>query len=345
MTDVIRLTIDGTAVEARPGQTVLEAALDNGIYIPHICYHPDLKPVGVCRLCMVDIAGRPVISCKTPSAEGMAVKTDTPQVSQVRRTAVKLMLKNHHGDCVTCAKNTDCELQRIANFVGVTAEEMERMRGPDTCMVLDRSNPFFDRDFNKCVVCGICVRTCEDIMGVSAIDFVNRGYYTTIGTFGDAPIKESVCVSCGECVARCPVGALIPKHMQPSTREVATVCTYCGCGCGIRFGVRGGRIVSARGDRSNPSNRGNLCVKGRFGYEFVNSPDRLTTPMIKEKGEFREASWDEALDLVASKLKANTGDRTVVLSSAKCTNEDNYVIQKLTRAVIGTNNIDHCARL
>lgn len=334
-------------VSTEEGKTVLEAALDNGIYIPHLCYHTDLEPAGVCRLCMVDIKGRRglSISCKTAAEHGMEIMTDTPEVNSVRRTAAKLLINNHHGDCISCDKNTDCELQRIAAYVGITQGEIDRMRSPDRCLVIDRSNPFFDRDLNKCIVCGICVRTCEEIAGVNAIDFINRGYQTTVGTFGDSLLLDSPCVSCGECVERCPVGALVPKEQEQPSREVKTVCSYCGCGCGIYLGVRGNRIVRSRGDRKNPANRGNLCVKGRYGYEFVNSSERLTEPLVKKDGEFTEVSWDEALDLVAEKFKEHTGDSTAVLSSAKCTNEDNYVIQKFTRAVIGTNNIDHCARL
>jgi formate dehydrogenase major subunit len=346
VSDKITLTIDGLQITTTPGKSVLEAALDNGIYIPNLCYHPDLRPVGVCRLCVVEIEGRRTsVACKTPAEEGMVVQTETEPVRKLRKTAAKLLIANHHNDCNSCKKNTSCGLQRIADYVGITTEDLEQMRKPEESLEWDRSNPFFDRDLDKCIVCGICVRTCEEILGVNAINFVNRGFQTTIGTFGDRPLKESRCVSCGECVVRCPVGALVPKHMEKPAREVSTICTYCGCGCGMFLGVRGDRVVSARGDRDNPANKGNLCVKGRFGYDFVNSEERLKTPLIKKDGEFQKASWDDALDLVAKKLGEHKGDETVVLSSAKVTNEENYVVQKLTRAVVGTNNIDHCARL
>jgi formate dehydrogenase alpha subunit len=342
----ISLSIDGLQIAADPGMTVLQAALAGGIYIPHLCYHPDLEPVGVCRLCMVEIQGRGLaLSCRTPVEEGLLVRTESPQIDKVRRLAVELLVVNHHGDCLSCAKNNQCELQRIAAYVGIEPGRLERLRRPRGTLPLDTSNPFFDRDPNRCVLCGICVRTCADLQGVGAIDFQFRGYDTVIGTFGNRPIADSRCESCGECVVRCPVGALRAKGVKEPAREVKTVCPYCGVGCGIYLGVRGQQIVAARGDRQNPVNRGSLCVKGRFGHAFVNHPERLTTPLIRRDGKLTEASWDEALDRVAAELAKHKGDQFAALSSAKCTNEENYLIQKFTRVVMGTNGIDHCARL
>jgi formate dehydrogenase alpha subunit len=344
--DKITLTIDGLEITADKGTTILEAALDNGIYIPHLCYHPDLEPVGVCRLCMVEIEGRPLTtSCTTLVGEGMIVRTDTPEVSKIRRAAVELIIANHVGDCLQCAKNAECELQRVANYVGIDEEHLQRLRRTTRTLPIDTSNPFFDRDPNKCILCGICVRTCEQLQGVRAVDFLSRGYDTIIGTFEDEPLANSICESCGECMVRCPVGALTPKRAQQPSREVKTICTYCGCGCGMYLGVRGDRIVSVRGDDDNPVNNGSLCVKGRFGYDFINSPERLTSPLIKQNGYFVEATWDEALGLIASKLAEYKGEQFAAISSAKCTNEENYLIQKFARIVMGTNNIDHCARL
>ncbi len=347
MNKQIRLKIDGLEIQAEEGTTILQAAIQNNIYIPNLCYHQDLEAVGVCRLCMVEVDGSPrlTVACKTPIVEAMNIKTDSPSISNVRKTSLKLLLKNHHEDCSGCPKNSNCELQNVADYVGVTHEELNTMRAPETKVELDQSNPFFERDMNKCIACGICVRTCEEILGVSAIGFVNRGYDTVIGTFGNKPLKDSTCVACGECMVRCPVGALNPRTHEKPAREVNSICTYCGCGCGITFGVRGEKIVSAKGDRKNPASKGNLCVKGRFGYDFVNSKERLTKPLIKQDGKFVETDWNTALDFVAKGLSKVKGDITAVLSSAKCTNEDNYVIQKFTRAVVGTNNIDHCARL
>jgi len=340
------LTIDGIAIQVESGTTLLRAAEQSGIYIPHLCDHPDLDPVGVCRLCMVEVEGRGlVLACRTAVEDGMVVHTEGPEVESVRRTAAELLIINHHGDCLSCVQNEQCELQRIAAYVGIDDERLDRLRHPTEKVPVDVSNPFFDRDPNKCVLCGICVRTCEQLQEVSAIDFAFRGYDTTIGTFGNRPIAESRCESCGGCVVRCPVGALTPKDSQRPAREVKTVCPYCGVGCGLYLGVRGNRIVASRGDPDNPVNQGRLCVKGRFGYRFVNHPDRLKTPLIKRDGQFVEASWDEALDRVAEKFSQSKGDKFAALTSAKCTNEDNYVVQKFGRVVMGTNSIDHCARL
>jgi len=341
------LTIDGLSVKARKGDTILKAALDHNIYIPHLCYHPELTPFGGCRLCMVKIQGRGLtISCKAPVEEGMTVITEDPAINAIRRIAAELLIANHDARCLECAKNTRCKLQEIAAYIGISDERLGRLQPVVRTLPVDDSNPFFIRDFNRCVLCGICVRTCQEIQMLGAIDFTFRGVDTKIATLGDKPILHSTCVSCGECVVRCPVGALLPKKADTPTRQVNTICPYCGVGCGIKLGVRGNTIVGVQGDVDGPANRGRLCVKGRFGIaEFVHHPDRLTTPMIRKNGRLEEASWDEALDLVASRLRGYTPAEVGVIASAKCTNEENYVIQKFARAVLGTNNIDHCARL
>ena len=329
-------------------------AEENSIYIPHLCDHKDLQPVGHCRLCLVEVDGKRLsISCKTPIKEGMSVRTENPEIIKTRKITLELIIANHPRDCLTCVKDSECQLQEVSNYIGIDEDRLARLRPNIPDIPVDTSNPFFDRDLEKCILCGICVRTCEEIIGVSAIDFSLRGVHTTISTFGDAPILESNCVSCGECVANCPVGALIPKkemHVKPAY-EVLTTCPYCGCGCGIYIGVRGDEIVSTRGERDNPASLGNLCVKGRYGLGFVTHPDRLTTPLIKRDGKFQEATWDEALELVARKMLeikeqiTENEDYFGFIASAKCTNEDNYVMQKFARAAMGTNNVDHCARL
>ena len=234
-------------------------------------------------------------------------------------------------------------MQAIVDYLGIKELPFRRT---DRVIPVDSSNPFFDRDLNKCILCGKCVRVCDEILGVGAIDLIYRGYASKVATFGDKPIIDSNCVSCGECVAHCPVAALMPKKAERPTEEVASTCPYCGVGCGIYLGVRNGQLVGVRGRRDGTVNNGWLCVKGRFGIiEFVHHRERLKTPLIKKDGEFAEASWDEALELVASKLASYKPDEVAVISSAKCTNEENYIIQKFARVVLGTNNIDHCARL
>jgi len=360
----ITLTIDGKKVEAPKGVTVLEAALGADIYIPTLCYDPDLKPYGACRLCVVEIEGMRgiVSSCTTPAADKMIVHTETPKVSQARRVALELIMANHVGDCLTCAKNQQCELQKIASYLGIEQEHFDKLRKGTRVLPIDKSHPAFDRDPNKCILCAKCVRACQEITGVGAIDLAYRGYDAKVSTFGDKPIHDSICESCGECISRCPTGALLPKKYKQPTYYVKSICPYCGVGCSVNLGIRSNEIVDVQGDRGSPVNKGGLCVKGRFGFDFISHPSRLTKPLIRKEGKgkdiqvngnfrevFREASWDEALDLIAHRLiqiKEKYGaDSIGVLSSAKCTNEENYLLQKFTRAVIGTNNIDHCARL
>jgi predicted molibdopterin-dependent oxidoreductase YjgC len=341
----IQLTIDNRLVEVTQGMTVLEAAQAAGIYIPTLCADPDLEPYGACRLCVVEIEkmrGLPT-ACTTPATNGMVVHTETPAVYAVRRMAVELMIADHPAECLTCVKNQSCELQKIAAYLGIT-----ELHFPKTTRTysIDNSNPFFNIDRNKCILCAKCTRVCNEITCVGAIDLANRGDNVKVVTFGDTPLFDSICQSCGECIVHCPVGALAPlKSIQPA-REIATTCPYCGVGCQMFLGVKNDRIVSVRGNRDGASNGGKLCVKGRFGIpEFVHSPERLTTPLIRKNGKLEKASWDEALDLITSKITTYKPDEIGVISSSRTTNEDNYVTQKFARAVLGTNNVDNCARV
>jgi formate dehydrogenase alpha subunit len=346
MTKKITLTIDGQKVIAEEGMSVLDAALSNDIYVPHLCHHPDLIPVGACRMCGVSINGGPVVmSCTTSVQEGMDILTDNQEIHQSRKTTLELLIADHDMDCLACPAADDCELLKVSGYLGIKPEEAQRLRPLGRHLPVDTSNPFFRFDPNKCILCGICVRTCDEIVGLGAIGFINRGFSTVIGTFADKGFKDSICESCGECVARCPVGALAPYHSEVPAREIETTCVYCGVGCGIHLGVKGDQITSVRADSSRPSNQGSLCVKGRFGFGFINHPDRLTSPLVRKNGKLVEASWDEALELIADKFTRSKKEKFASLASAKCTNEDNYIFQKFTRAVMETNNVDHCARL
>jgi predicted molibdopterin-dependent oxidoreductase YjgC len=343
--DNIDIIIDGKPIKARRGSTVLETALEAGIYIPNLCHHPDLEPYGGCRMCLVEIQGMRGLptACTTKVAEGMAVKTYGTELDQVRRDTLQLLLANHPTDCLTCIKNQRCELQKVAAYMGVTERTLRRTSLPK---VVDESNPFFKLDRNYCILCGRCTRTCDEITCVNAIEMVSRGDDTRVSTFGDQPFMESICRSCGECVTRCPVGALIPKNDIIPASEVLTTCCYCAVGCSMYLGLRDGKIVSVRGNREGKANKGKLCVKGRFGIaEFVTHPDRLTSPLIKGENGQAPAAWDDALQLVADNFKKYAPDEIAVIASARTTNEDVYVAQKLARAVLGTNNLDNCARL
>lgn len=369
----ITLSINGREVKAKKGMTVLEAALEADIYIPTLCYHPDLEPYGGCRLCVVEIEnvrGLPT-ACTFPVNDGMVVHTDTETVNKVRRTTLELLLASHPSVCLMCNRRTEnncgspynvclrsvavtdrcvlcpanerCELQKVVDYLCLTELRLPPMPKD---LPVDSSNPFFELDHDRCILCARCVRACNEITGVGAIDFAYRGFPMKVATFGDRPLIESICKSCGECVAHCPTGALAPRRAYWPEREVKTTCPYCGVGCQMFLGVKDEEITIIRGDRDNSVNRGKLCVKGRFGIaEFVNHPERLRSPLIKKEGRFVEATWDEALDLIAGKMANYKSDEVAIVSSAKCTNEDNYVIQKFARVVLGTNNIDHCARL
>lgn len=339
------LNIDGRPVTTRAGATVLEAALEAGIYIPNLCYHPDLAPYGGCRLCIVEISGMKgyPTACTTEVSEGMEVHTYSDALKQARTDTLQLLLANHPADCLACAKNQRCELQKVVAYMGITERTL-----PRTAPVkeIDESNPFFKLDRNYCILCARCTRTCDEITCVNAIELIARGDQTHVGLFGDKPFMESICRSCGECVVRCPVGALAPKNDVIPTSEVLTTCCYCATGCSMYLGVRDGKIVSVRGNREGKANRGKLCVKGRFGIsEFVQHTDRLTSPLIRGENGLAAAGWDDVLSLVAEKFKSYGPDEVAVIASSRTTNEDVYVAQKLARAVLGSNNVDNCARL
>lgn len=351
----VNIIIDGRKLTAEAGQTVMEAATAAGIRIPALCHHPALKPIGACRICLVEIARQRSLqpACTFPVMEGMEVKTRTPQVEEARRFSLELLLSDHPLDCMTCESAGHCELQDLAYEYGL---DKPRFPGVRHAYEIDRSNPFYDRDYNKCIVCRRCVRACNEINGVEAIGMVQRGWNTKIGTAFDGPMQDSPCEFCGMCVEVCPTAALVPKLRQRQGRpwefkRVATTCSYCGVGCQFYLEVKDGRIVQATSKWDAPANHGWMCVKGRFGWDYVHHPDRLTQPLIRREkgGALEPATWDEAIGLVASRLqaiKAESGPEALgVLTSAKCTNEENYVAQKLARAVMGTNNVDHCARL
>jgi len=343
----VTITINGSRLSGRDGMTILNLAQENNIPIPTLCHHPLLTPTGACRICLVEDenSGQLIASCVTPITPGMAIKTDSPRVLEARRAFVELMLAEHPDSCLVCDKGNRCELRKLASELEVSQVRFKRLR---RFYPLDDTNPFIERDLTKCIMCGRCIRACHEIQGVTAIDYAYRGFDIKPATPQDRGLIDSACVSCGLCVSMCPVGALSDKstrYWSKETSKVQTICPYCGCGCSLYLSTRDQKIIGVSSCPENSVNGISLCVKGRYGFDFVHHQDRLKTPLIKRAGEFTPATWDEALDLVASKLSSYKADELAVISSAKCTNEENYIAQKFARAILSTNNVDHCARL
>ncbi len=350
----IKLNIDGQEVIVEEGITILEVAKRVGIKIPTLCNMPELGfTPGSCRVCVVEVEGLPTLTaaCAYPVREGLVIHTNSERVLKARKMILELLIASHPLDCMTCEKSGSCILEDLAYDLGIKESRFGRS---EKKLPLDDTNPFIVRDLNKCVLCGRCVEICNEIQQSRVIDFGYRGLETKIIAGNDRDLKYSECVFCGQCVAVCPVGALIDKAAQGKGRtwefkKVKTTCNYCGCGCNFDFNVKEGKVVKVTSNPDSVVNEINLCVKGRFAYDYIHRDDRLTTPLIKKNGKFEKASWEEALQLISNKFnqikKENGSDSLAVLSSAKCTNEENYLLMKFARAVLGTNNVDHCARL
>jgi formate dehydrogenase alpha subunit len=376
---MIKITINNQPIETTPQTSVLEAALAHGIDIPRLCYHPDLAPSGGCRLCVVEVEGRPTPtpSCGLKCADGMVIHTQTEQLETMRRDIIDLFISDHPLNCVICDKNGACDLQKYAYRYNLheTSYDFELSR-----TLYQDDNPFFVRDHQYCILCGKCVRVCDEIVGANAIDFADRGFASYISTPFDVPLAESACVFCGSCVQVCPTAALLPRNKIGRGREweldrTRTICGYCGVGCSLEYALKDGEILYAQSFPEAPVNGEFLCVKGRYGWDFVNKPDRLTEPLVRkdlayqlglttepwalpEKSvlqskpsadNYTPVSWEQALDITAAKLaniiQKHGSNAVAGLTSARCTNEENYLFQKFMRAGVGTNNVDHCARL
>ena len=373
------MLINGHEFTFFPGETILHVAQRNGIDIPTLCFMKRAAPTGACRICLVEVEGARglVASCAMPAAPKMVVRTETPRVMRARRMNLELLLSSGHHNCLVqdldmdswtdfqlkamsaqgheeiCPAYGDCRLQELAIKFQI---KQNRFEPSEVRHKIENVNPLIVRDLSRCVLCGRCVQACNEVQVNNAISYGYRGSGSKIVAKGDRALKDSDCVFCGECVEACPVGALVTledfktrAYVKGEKKATRTTCTYCGVGCQLYLQVRNDRVVEVTGVEEVGPNYGSLCVKGRFGYDFIHDPGRLQKPLIRENGKFREASWDEALSLVAGKLKSIKGehgaDAIGVLSSARITNEENYLAQKFTRAVIGTNNIDHCARL
>ncbi len=373
------ITLNENQLEFEPGETILDVATRNKIDIPTLCHLKHTSPTNTCRVCLVEVAGCDdlVESCVAKVESGMVIQSESPRVVDARKEIISAMLATGNHNCAIrdfdtedwtsfqldvlkadgkqdlCPVWGDCELQDLAYRYQVKTLGMP-ING---CKYeTERANPFIIRDFSRCILCGRCIKACREIQVNNAIEFGYHGEEMKIIAGGDdAHLKDSDCVFCGECVQVCPVGALIPDRefrddrFKP-TKAVRTTCSFCGVGCQMDVFVQDNKIVKIDGaDPDLPPNNASLCVKGRFGFDFVSSPDRLTTPLIKRDGKQVPASWEDALDLVAAKFTAIQKEHGIdtigVLTSARVTNEDNYAAMKFTRGVLKTNNIDHCARL
>jgi formate dehydrogenase alpha subunit len=358
MSDIQTITINGKEIPARVGQTILDVAIENGIEIPNFCHDARLKPSGSCRLCLVEVEGQkqPVTACTFEISEGLVVKTETDIIRRLRKTVLELLFYEHRGVCTTCDENGDCKLQRYAYEYQLDDDVFQTSTINVAQKNYTTGNEAIEYDLDKCIRCGRCIRICEEVQMDSALTFKERASGVEVTTAFDIPLNESTCELCGQCISTCPTGALYERAAKGKGQckdllRTRTTCPYCGVGCQIDLNVnpKTNEIVRVTSPVGCIPNDGNLCVKGRFGIEFVGHEKRLTTPLIKRNGTFETATWDQATNFIAerlAKIKKQNGPNSIAgLSSAKCTNEENYVFQKFIRAVIGTNNVDHCARL
>jgi formate dehydrogenase alpha subunit len=362
-TNMISLTIDGKTITAPEGANLLQVARDHGFNIPGLCYHHKLTPTGACRLCLVKIGQNPslITACTTPVSEGMVVTAFDKDTEEARRFLIDYLLAEHnmHDDGTYTDELLDLAVRY--NLVDPETRKFkpywDRMSFP-----VDDSSPVLTYDASKCIRCFRCIKACDEVQGKNVLSFAERGSVSYI--IGGAGVwGESECDGCGECIQLCPTGAIVeklhrneiatprsnPLKVNDIDKKVDSTCPYCGVGCRIELWTKNGKLVRSNGVEGISPNDGRLCIKGRFGYDFVHHPERLTKPLIKRHGEFQEASWEEALELIASKfnhIREHFGpDALAGYSSAKCTNEDNYIFQKFIRIAFGTNNVDYCTRL
>ena len=355
-TRLVTLEVDGHAVTVPEGTSIMRASMEAGIKIPKLCATDTLNSFGSCRMCLVEIEGRngTPASCTTPVAPGMKVHTASDNVRRLRRGVMELYISDHPLDCLTCSANGNCELQDTAGEVGLREVRYGQEGANHLDAPTDGSNPYFDFDASKCIVCSRCVRACEEVQGTFALTIEGRGFASKVAAGMNEPFLTSECVSCGACVQACPTATLMEKsvvEMGQPEHSVVTTCAYCGVGCSFKAEMRGDQVVRMVPWKDGQANHGHSCVKGRFAWGYASHPDRVLKPMVRAKitDPWKEVSWDEAIGHVASEFKriqAKAGvDSIGVITSSRCTNEETYLVQKLARAAFGNNNTDTCARV
>lgn len=349
--ETITITLDGVEVSGSAGMTILDLARESGVDIPTLCYEPYLIPTGACRVCLVeDESSRALLAaCVTPIRPGMVINTRSARVKERRKTIVQLLLASHPDSCLVCDKGNRCQLRELASQMGIGLLEFQRI---PQMHAIEEVNPFIERDLSKCILCAKCIRADHELVVEGAIDYLGRGFTSKPATLNDVPLEKSECSFCGTCVALCPTGALMEKQRSyhgTTATTVETICPFCGCGCRLCLEVKDNRLVRVRPSTRSSVNGSTLCVRGNYGYDFVHNPERLTSPLIKANDDFQAVSWEKVLDLVAGefkRIKEKYGsDSLAILGSSKCTNEENYLLQRLAREVLGTNNIDNGSRM
>ena len=354
--ETVSLTIDGQAVTVPEGTSIMRAAREAGIKVPKLCAYDMVQSFGSCRMCLVEIKGRPgtPASCTTPVAEGMEVTTQSQRLAKLRRNVMELYISDHPLDCLTCAANGNCELQDTAGEVGLREVRYGYAGANHLDQEKDASNPYFTFDPAKCIVCSRCVRACEEVQGTFALTIDGRGFASHVAAGMDEDFLQSECVSCGACVQACPTATLIEKsviEMGQPEHGVVTTCAYCGVGCSFKAEMRGEEVVRMVPSKDGKANHGHSCVKGRFAWGYANHKDRILKPMVRAKvtDPWREVSWEEAIAHTASefrRIQAKYGKDSVGgITSSRCTDEETYLVQKLVRGVFGNNNTDTCARV
>lgn len=340
---MVNLTINDKQVTAPKDSTIYDAAKLNGIKIPILCHDKKLKPFGACRMCLVEVEqmkGRQIPACTTPVTEGMIINTETPDIIKARKLVLELLLLNHPLDCPVCDKGGDCDLQNLTYEYQVDSNRFVDSKFQHE---IDYNNPLIERDMNRCVLCGKCVRICDEIVGFGALTFIDRGIETKIGCEFEKGLN---CEFCGSCVSVCPVGSLLARPFKFKSRFWAltkhdSVCGYCGTGCNLTLGVKDNKVLTTVYDQEQGFHKGQLCVRGRFGYQFINSAKRITKPLVRKNGALTESTWDEALELVAERLKG--GSAVAALATPRLTNEELALFKKLLSDNVGTKNFDHAA--